>query len=154
MKLAFVLGMWFLLCLPCTAQSQTLSEVRLGYRAAAESEAACRQLIGKLSSLDTAAYPVHAGYRAAAIMMMAKHDGGPAKKFSYFEKGKKLMEKMIQQNPGSIELRYLRYAVQLNLPGFLGYKRQMKGDRVFLNKYLPDLKDAELKKMIEDILSQ
>lgn len=143
-----------ILCFQITIHGQPLNEVRAGYRAAAESFSACKQLIGKLNILDTAEYPVHAGYRAAAIMMMAKHDGGPSRKFSYFEKGKKLMEKIIQQNPESVELRYLRYAVQSNLPGFLGYKRQMKGDRVFLKNHLPEIDDAELKEMIDEILSR
>lgn len=154
MKRWYFFWMVCMCCFHVTINAQSLNEIRAGYRLAAESETDCRALISKLNPLDTAAYPVHAGYRAAAIMMMAKHDGGPSRKLSYFEKGKKLMERMIQQNPESTELRYLRYAVQFNLPGFLGYKRHMKGDRAFLNKHLPGIQDAALKEMIEEILSK
>lgn len=134
------------------AQAPALSDVRAGYRAAAGNQQACENLIDQLDSLEVDEFTVHNGYLAAATMMMAKYSFSPIRKFNYFEKGKKLLEQAIQKDPEEVELRYLRFAVQSNLPGFLGYKKQMKYDRAFLESSVPNLTDEELKQMIKEIL--
>ena len=56
---------------------------------------------------------------------MLTSDNGPTYAggvdFKYFNKGKALLESSIQNNSSSIELRFLRYSIQVNLPRILLY---------------------------------
>lgn len=72
------------------------------------------------------------GYRAATCMVMAKHAFNPYSKFKYFSDGKKLLEKTITKNPENTELRLIRFAIQTNVPSFLGYNKEIIADKLFL----------------------
>jgi hypothetical protein len=65
--------------------------------------------------------PVLIAYKGAAEMTMANCVGNPWKKYQYFKKGKEKIETAITKYPDNFEIRYLRFAVQSNLPGFLNY---------------------------------
>ncbi|RZL38292.1 MAG: hypothetical protein EOO96_03245 [Pedobacter sp.] len=92
------------------------------------------------------------GYKGAGTMILANHVFNPISKLSKFNKGKKLIEQAIKADPNGIELRYLRFTIQTNLPGFLGYKSNIKSDKVFLINGLANLSDIDLKNRIVDYL--
>ncbi len=72
----------------------------------------------KLTS-DKKNEPLFLGYHGASQMMMAKHVGNPFKKLSYFNKGKDMYTAAINADPRNVELRFLRFSVQAEAPGFL-----------------------------------
>ena len=76
------------------------------------------------------------GYFALATMMLAKIHGNPFTKLSYFNKGKHLLETIIESNPGNVELRFLRYAVQAKVPTILLYFNDQEEDKIILDGYL------------------
>jgi hypothetical protein len=103
----------------------------------------------KLKKANTEA-PIVAGYKAMSSFMMSKHGGNPMSKLNYFKEGKKELESAIKKDTSSVELIYLRFSVQSNAPGFLGYSSNTLGDK---NKLLSYLKkntdeDKDLKKRI------
>ena len=69
-------------------------------------------------------------------------------KFKYFNKGKALLESSINNNSSSIELRFLRYSIQVNLPRILLYYQDIEKDLNFVQQNLKSLKDEKLKKYI------
>jgi hypothetical protein len=69
-------------------------------------------------------------------------------KFKYFNKGKALLESSINNNSSSIELRFLRYSIQVNLPRILFYYQDIEKDLNFVQHNLKSLKDEKLKKYI------
>lgn len=76
------------------------------------------------------------GYFALATMMLAKIHGNPFTKLSYFNKGKHLLETIIESNPDNVELRFLRYAVQAKVPAILLYFNDQEEDKKILDDYL------------------
>ena len=132
-------------------QESTLSRVRSLYQKAPNEEGAAKDLLKFTTDFDEDE-PVLLGNNGAAHMMMAKHVINPISKMSHFNRGKKIYKTAILSAPENIELRFLRFAVQSEAPGFLGYKENIAEDKKFLMDEVLTLKDQELKKMIMDYL--
>lgn len=75
---------------------------------------------------------LHRGYKGSALAMLAGTKDGVQEKFSVFSQGKDELEAAIQMDPSSYELRFLRYAVQSEVPMIVGYKGQVKEDIDYL----------------------
>jgi hypothetical protein len=133
------------------AQEKELSEARSQYSRAVESEAAAKSLL-KISEANSFTNPVMMGYKAAGHMMMAKHVGNPFKKMSHFNKGKEILGSAIAADKDNLELRFLRFAVQAEAPGFLGYRDNLEEDKRLLLNGVGKIKDAVLQKMIINYL--
>jgi len=134
------------------AKEPPLSEIRALYEKSVANESACNKLIHLLSPYNESNYPLYAGYKASAIMMMAKHVINPFSKFSYFKKGKKILEDAIKVDGKNIELIFLRFNMQTHLPSFLGYDESIKPDRVFLENSFSGIEDAQLKQFLKPYL--
>jgi hypothetical protein len=130
------------------AAQPPLSEIRALYENSVANESACNKLIQILSPYDESNYPLYAGYKASAIMMMANHVINPFSKFSYFKKGKKILENAIKADGKNIELIFLRFNIQTHLPSFLGYDESIKSDRVFLENSFLKIEDEQLKQFL------
>lgn len=90
--------------------------------------------------------PVSIAYKGAYTMMKAKYVSSPFKKYAYFNEGKTLIEKAIEQAPKNLEIRYLRATLQANLPKFLNYYENINDDIDFV---LTNLKTAEISKEVK-----
>jgi hypothetical protein len=77
-------------------------------------------------------------YLASAIMQSAKYAFFPTKKLKNFNKGKKMLESFIQNNPNNIEARYIRIFVQSEIPKFLGYDKEIEADIKFVKLKIDD----------------
>ena len=141
-----VLGLVFLMMTNSFPQSD-ISEVRALYKEAAQEERAAQELL-KITAQSKAKDPLMLGYHGVAQMMMAKHVGNPFKKLSYFNKGKDLFSEAISADPQNLELRFLRFTVQAETPGFLNYKQNLGEDKRILLSGTSGLKDPGLRQMI------
>ncbi len=56
----------------------------------------------------------------------------PAKKISYFRRGKQLLADAARLQPDNFEIRFLRFATQSKTPSFLGYDQNIEEDKRFL----------------------
>lgn len=74
------------------------------------------------------------GYRGAVEMSFGKHESGLIKKGKFFSSGKGILEEAISKDSKNIELIFLRYTIQYNVPGFLGYDDNLEEDRAYLEK--------------------
>lgn len=97
--------------------------------------------------------PVVQGYGACMYFMQAKLVKNPITKWSRFKKGKKVLEKLIENNPNNIELRYQRFLFQSEMPEFLGYHENKKDDYEFILSTIDQASlEADFKcKMLENI---
>ena len=127
------------------AKVPPIDEVRSLYEKAVTDESACNKLIEILSPYNEENNPLYAGYKASAIMMMAKHVFNPFSKLSYFKKGKSILEKSIKADEKNIELRFLRFNAQTHIPSFLGYDDNIETDKKFLEASFSSIKDVQLK---------
>lgn len=130
----------------------SISQVRNMYQLAASQESQCKKLISDLGSYNENNNPLLGGYRACAIMIMAKYVFNPFDKLSKFNEGKKLLEKCIRKDSSKTELQYLRLTIQCNAPAFLGYKSSVQQDKTFLMASVANMKDVQLKKQVISFL--
>lgn len=92
------------------------------------------------------------GYRGMSYMLKARYSYNPISKLSYFNTGKNYLDKAISTAPDNIELRFLRFAVQTNAPGFLNYFGNINEDKnVIIRGYLIS-KDQDLKQRIKNYM--
>ena len=95
-------------------------------------------------------------YNAIALFMMCNHTNNVYTKLSNFNKGKTILEKSISNDKENIELRFLRYCIQKNIPSILGYNNNLETDKAEVLRYLKLTKntsttDLELVRFLENI---
>lgn len=71
-------------------------------------------------------------YRGASMAASAGSATGVRKKLEYFTHGKSELEKAVGMKPLDAEIRFLRFATQMNAPGFLGYNGDIKKDKALM----------------------
>ena len=71
-----------------------------------------------------------------------------------FEEGKRLMETQIKRDPQSLELRFLRLSIQLNAPTLLGYSKNIKEDKAYLQTHFAACTDPDLRHVILTFLDK
>lgn len=135
----------------------TMSDVEVAtlrklYYEAAENKTAVKKLSALLAKVNENSDAILIGYRGATEMMEAKYAFNPVTKLSRFNKGKNYLEKAIKKEPKQVELRFIRFSIQTNLPSFLGYNDHIKTDKNLLFNAVPSLTDKQLKNNIIDYL--
>ena len=134
------------------AANPDLTQVRVLYTKAATEEKHCKALLELLQPVNDKSPATYTGYKACAMMIMAKYVFNPFSKLSYFRKGRNMLEKAIAAETGNIELRFLRLSVQQNAPAFLGYKSKITTDKEFLLRMRGSVSDRYLQRMITSVL--
>mgnify|MGYP005991607679 FL=1 len=92
-------------------------------------------------------------YQAMLLFLYANYYIDPFKKWGYFRKGRELLEGLIEQNELNLELRFLRFTIQDNLPSFLGYNSEREIDKRFLFDQIARSIDKDLRERITTYLS-
>jgi len=135
-----------------TAKVDNVSEARSLFKSAAFDQQACTSLVYGLKNTTEHTHPTLTAYKACGLMMYAKYLLNPLDKLSSFSKGKSLLEKCVHKEPKSIEIRFLRLAMQSKSPSFLGYSDHIQTDKVFIVKQFKSIDDEELKKLMKAFL--
>lgn len=131
------------------ASELRVEEVRALYWRSNDDKTACKMLCSQLEEVnETEHKPIMLGYKGGAYMMMANHAKDPFKKLSLFNNGKELLDRSIELEPTNTELHFLRFAVQSNTPGFLGYNDYIASDKKIILQKLPHIKDKDLQSKI------
>ncbi len=68
------------------------------------------------------------GYYAAMLFMKSKYVKFPLTKLKYFKKGKLLLDDLVINHQNNIEIRYIRFLLQSEIPNFLGYNKNLEED--------------------------
>jgi hypothetical protein len=117
---------------------------------AENSEAVTKQFLA-LATEDFKAtkLPVYEAYIGIGNFFMAKHAGNPFSKLTYFTNGKKYLESAVSRSPENLELRFLRYTSQVEMPLFLGYNKNIAEDKKFILEHYHKSKDSFLVSQIK-----
>ncbi len=94
----------------------------------------------KISTLDN---PTIIGYKAMSYFMLSKHLINPYYKLDNFKKGKYYIDKAISLDSNNIELIFLRYCVQINVPRVLKYSSNITKDKIKILAYLNENKNTQ-----------
>ena len=108
-----------------------INTIRNMFEQASVNEVSANKLLALLNAEPNLS-PTLLGYKGSTIAMEAKYTVNPLKKLKYFNEGKSLLEKAIKSEPQNIELRYLRLAIQTNIPTFLNYSKNIDSDKILL----------------------
>lgn len=145
MKPLFFTFLIAVLTLPTHAQS--LDDIRLLYRDAAESATATQAFYEQVQHVAPDGKPVMVAYKGAGLMLLARHA-----KLS--ERGAKVreaatwIEDAVARAPNNAEIRLVRLSVQEHLPKIVRYNQHIDEDRAFIEEALPGVDDDVLRAMI------
>ena len=141
-----------ILILNLSYYNNDINSVRNLFLEAYISESSCEQLGKKIDELKYDQSILLKGYEACYYFIKCKFTNNSMDKFFYFRKGKKILEYSIKKNPNSVELRFLRYTIQKNLPRFLFYYNHMDKDLIFVINNINSITDKKTQKYIEKSL--
>jgi hypothetical protein len=76
------------------------------------------------------------GYMATLEALKAKHTWNPYYKVKYLNDAENSFKNAVANDPHNIEIRFMRFSVEHNVPGFLGYNKNLDADRVEMIRQL------------------
>jgi len=123
--------------------NQDLKKMRSFFSELNSSEHAVEQLKKISLNSNQVSSSLKMAYYAAAEMTSAQYKISPVSKINAFNSGKKLLEKVILVDSLNAEIRYIRFTIQTNAPGFLGYNKSIHTDKSFLLRNLPALNQTD-----------
>lgn len=125
-----------------------LSRLRVGFSLAVESPSATEQAAASILSTFPSAQdswpPVIRAYYAALEGLRGKHARGLGDKLGHVRKAVSLMRRMPEDNPGSLEIRFLRFSFFHQLPLFFGVRSTVGPDFTVLLRMLEEKNDTEV----------
>jgi hypothetical protein len=134
-------------------QAQNRTEYSNLMLKAVNSEEFTKQFLAKATEdLKATKRSVFEAYIGIAYLFMAKHSGNPFSKLSYFKKGKRHLEAAVAKSPKCLEIRFLRYTTQMEMPHFLGYNKSILEDKKFILEHYKESKDEVLVSQIKQFL--
>ncbi|OCX51094.1 hypothetical protein BEL04_20485 [Mucilaginibacter sp. PPCGB 2223] len=73
--------------------------------------------------------PVYVAYLGILDGLKAKHSWNPYSKLKYLGAAEKVLKQAVDADPHNIEIRFLRFSIEHNAPGFLGYNKNLTADK-------------------------
>lgn len=80
--------------------------------------------------------PLNLCYFGVVQALKAKHAWNPYYKVKYLNDAEKILQTAVNHEPDNIEIRFMRFSIEHNVPGFLGYTKHLVADREELIKQL------------------
>lgn len=109
------------------AESFTIEGARKAFHKAVLDESESRSFYEYMQSFENSA-PTVTAYKAVSEAMLARVLWNPFSKINQVVKYQKEMEKAVAADPNDIEIRFLRLAIEYNLPSFLGMSDHVEED--------------------------
>ena len=144
--------LFLLFSLPAFAYHPDATELRALYYKAPENKEATEKFLEVIEQVKQDTDPVIRCYKGMALMLKANYCLNPYHKFSYFNKGRALVDQAVKQSPQNLEIRFLRFCAQTNAPSFLGYNDDINTDKATILKSWHTLSDHDLKMKIKQYL--
>ena len=117
-----------------------IHQLRKEFNLAIEDEKQANNLFEKLKQLKPANNTIQYAYLGATEALLAKHCLNPFSKLSYVNSALDKLNKAINLNQNNIEIRYMRFSVEANMPAYLGYSKHITEDKTILVEGLRNAK--------------
>lgn len=128
-----------------------LELIRSNYYKAVQDKELCEKMIAELTKTKNKS-ATHLAYLGSFQTISANHVFSPFNKLNNFKEGKENLEKAVQKEPNSVEVRFLRLSVQKKAPSFLGYKANINEDTEFIKKNYHQIDSEVLQNYIQKLL--
>lgn len=109
-----------------------INEIRKLYPTAANSEVLATAFNAKLKTIVIDSNKTLVAYKGAGMSILSKFQKKSASKMRGIKEGAKLIEIALKSEPNNIEIRMIRLSIQENVPGVVNYRKNRKGDKMFL----------------------
>ncbi|MFM6984708.1 MAG: hypothetical protein ACKOXF_11295 [Chitinophagaceae bacterium] len=111
------------------ASDNTLENVRAHYlKGSTDSKSA--ESLKTLTSGKTEA--IYKAYHGVAWGFMAKHSNNPVNKLDYVKKGLAFLNDAVLADAINVEIRFLRFSVEENIPSIVSFTSHVKGDKAMI----------------------
>jgi len=144
---------FLLLVLSSFAPTITTDEIRREYPKAMADKTICEKWYQQMQGESFDNNPVLLAYKGGIYMGMAKF-AVIAKKMTYVNNGRDLIDKAVAKDKLNVEIRFIRYAVQSKLPTALGYNKNKTEDKAFIMANLSQIKNEQFKNEILKYLQE
>jgi hypothetical protein len=114
------------------AQCSELSILRETYVSSQSDIKSCKELDDLTKNCSPKLAPVEFSYNIISHLMECNFILNPLLKYTIFKDSTQQLDSVIRFNPKYIEIRFLRYLVQLNSPTLLGYNTNLDNDYKFI----------------------
>lgn len=151
MKIFLFILIFALPSLASFAKGDDMLEVRKAYYLAVDNEESLKAFEAILINFNNPDNTI-LGYIGMSFMLKAKYAWLPNDKLAYFNKGKKFLESAISKAPNNIELKFMRFCIQNNTPGFLRYNNNLEKDKSQIFKSFSSIVDDDLKFRISNYM--
>jgi hypothetical protein len=128
---------------PAFSQQLAIDSLRYYYFDEWVGKCGAETLVSYTETVGQDAAPLHRAYRGAGLATTANCTSWPMAKISRFRDGKKLLEGAVAEKPENLEVRFLRYTIQKNIPGFLGYDNLEEDRKFILDRLTLQLKSGK-----------
>jgi len=129
-----------------------IKEVRENYRQAVTSESQAisfNEYLEKITKKDDKRL---VAYKGAAIALVARHQKTAKQKSAGFKNGVEWVEFAIVEKPLDMEVRFVRLSIQQNSPKFLGYNKEIEGDKNFILTNFNTIRSKEFKEYLRSYI--
>lgn len=135
--------LFLLLSLPVflPAQSDLRQEMASAYPLFFTDAELARKSREKLSPERIASDPRLQVYRGAACFALARFEKKMDGKKKWIAEGIKWVEQAVNKMPEDVEIRFVRFSIQSNLPPAAGYAKHRNDDRLFISRHISRIPD-------------
>jgi hypothetical protein len=123
---------------------------------ALDSKKTTDSLYTSLSSVKSPSALTNA-YMGTLEALKAKHAWNPYYKIKYLNDCQKTFKAAVTRDPHNIEIRFMRFSIEHNVPGFLGYTKNLEADKNEIikqlgNKHYAQADEALVKTIIDFLI--
>ncbi len=148
-----ILLLFLLQASPLLAGNISIDEIRKEYPLAMQDKAVCIKWFDAFNNQVNTLDPILQAYKGGIYMGMAKF-AVITKKVSYVNKGKTLIEEAILNDKNNIEIRFIRFSIQVKLPQVLGYNKSTEEDKKFIISNIAMIKNDKFRNDILRFLKE
>jgi hypothetical protein len=73
--------------------------------------------------------PINVCYLGVVQALKAKHAWNPYFKVKFLNDSEKTLQTAVSREPDNIEIRFMRFSIEHNVPGFVGYNKHLAADK-------------------------
>ncbi len=128
-----------------------LSAIRSGFYDAVMNSEKATILEKKIAHFSPQS-PLIKVYKGATYAIEAKNKWNPFSALSLLGKSRKKMNEAVTLAPHNLEIRFIRFAVQKNIPSYLGYSENIKEDKKYLIKHINRFYNPKINKKMRDYI--
>jgi hypothetical protein len=118
------------------ANMNDINYIRKEFNVAIEDAAKAKKLYDQLQAFKPSKKTLQYAYLGATEALLAKHSYNPFSKLSYVNSALNKLNKSVELNSQNIEIRYMRFSVEANMPAYLGYNKHIEDDKQNIIKEL------------------